>query len=326
MGKVILGAIIGFVLFVTLAAGLGIVNTPLDGIFSQAEVNAPSDSATPGQRVYQSVERANNQASNLADAFDSMNMNPVGNTVSYTQSSNGASPRSNSESEAEVANPEDVAKTTCELTDEKILNSVSAFSDEGDASKDAAPSERVTEPALANINIARAYKLMESYAAMGTVCNDKYVKASKLLQQDWDAQYKIVRDEYNNFHDMVELAKSTAEEYFNIQSDLTSDIKSVELQQEQRQNDMNERELFEQWKGEADNTVLTAYRLMDDIEDMRIIIEKAALSAHFAALNKQAITLPDSLTALHSQLGLFHDRSIEIRQAFGGVQEDSQIN
>ena len=326
MGKVILGAIIGFILVVTLAVGLGFVNMPSSSIFPQSEVNAPSDDSTPGQRVYQSVERANNRASNLADAFDSMNMNPAGNAVSYTQSSNGASPRSNSESEAEIANPENAAKTTCELTDEEILDSASAFADEGDASKDAAPSEKVTEPAVANVNIARAYKLMESYAAMGTVCNDKYVKASELLQQDWDAQYKVVRDEYNNFHDMVELAKSTAEEYFAIQSALTSDIKNVELQQEQRQNDMHERELFEQWKGEADNTVLTAYRLMDDIEDMRIIIEKAALSAHFAALNKQAITLPDSLTALHSQLDLFHDRSKEIRQAFGGVQEDSQIN
>ena len=321
MGRVKISVISVIIMVAVLAAGAGCANLP--------QTDAPSGgTVTPGQRVYQSVANANNQASELAFAFDSMNMNPAGSTVSHNQRAGNLPARANSEADAEpeIAEPATTVDSACELTDEEILGTVPELTTEGDSGNAAGQSEKVTQPANDNVNIAQAYKLMETYAAMGTVCNDKYVKASELLQQDWDAQYKVVRDEYNNFHDMVELAKNSAEEYFAVQRNLTNDIKNVELQQEQRRNDLREIELFEEWKGQADNTVLAAYRLMDDIEDMRIVIQKAALSAHFAALNKQALILPESLTALHSQLGLFHDRSQEIRQAFGGPPEDSQIN
>ena len=314
MLKVLLGVVIGIVVVAGALAytnGYIPIGAWLPSPESNARVSDEGQFSYPGQRLVANVEHANGQAGRLNRAFN--DMNPVAQTVSYNYNANGLQRPANSEAKPPSESLE-AAGNTCSVTDEDILASVSDLIDEEGVESET--DEKFVMPA--DSSISQSYKLMETYASLGTVCNDKYVKAAELLLSDWDAQYTVVRDEYNNFHDMVETAKSTADEYFTLQSSLTSEIKNAQRQQEQRQNDMREIEIFDEWQGQADNTVLSAYKLMDDIEDMRIIIQKASLSAHFAALNKQALSLPASLTELHSQLELFHERSREIQVAFTG--------
>ncbi len=163
-----------------------------------------------------------------------------------------------------------------------------------------------------------AYNWMVYYASQtGVDSQSNFIAAADSLREEWEPRYKSARAEYNKLNEQVEASKETAEEYFTVQRGLTDQIQDTALKAQYRASDQVEREVFRKWAEQADKTVLKAYEIMQDLEDMDVIIAKTNLSAHFATLNLSTQTLPTSMLALHEELDHFRRASQEINATFG---------
>ena len=163
-----------------------------------------------------------------------------------------------------------------------------------------------------------AYNWMVYYASQtGVDSQSNFIAAADSLREEWEPRYKSARAEYNKLNEQVEASKETAGEYFNVQRGLTDQIQDPSVKAQYRASDQLEREVFRKWAEQADKTVLKAYEIMQDLEDMDVIIAKTNLSAHFATLNLSTQTLPTSMLALHEELDHFRQASQEINATFG---------
>ena len=170
----------------------------------------------------------------------------------------------------------------------------------------------------ADTAVKEAYNWMVYYANQsGVDSQSKFIEAANSLKDEWEPRYKAARFEYNKLNEQVEFSKRTAEEYFGVQKGLTDQIQDATLKAQYRESDLLEREVFDRWTEQADKTVLKAYEIMQDLEDMDVIIAKTNLSAHFATLNLSTQTLPTSMLALHEELDHFRQASQEINATFG---------
>ncbi len=170
----------------------------------------------------------------------------------------------------------------------------------------------------ADTAVKDAYNWMVYYANQSAVDSQhKYIEAASALKNEWEPRYNAARQEYNKLNHQVEFSKKTADEYFGIQRGLTDEIQDAEVQSQLRESDRLESDVYDRWAEQADKTVLMAYEIMQDLEDMDVIIAKTNLSAHFAALNSSVQTLPASMTALHEELNYFRQASQDINATFG---------
>lgn len=234
----------------------------------------------PGFKVVEATSKASEQAGHLIKVFDSVNPYSV-----PVPPPGGASPQ-----DASASNSEDTEETG-------NINII-------------------TSPA--DTAVKDAYNWMVYYAnSSGVDSNHKYIESANVLRDEWTPRYKQARTEYNKLNHRVEFTKNTAEEYFGIQKNLTSQIQDATTKEQMRENDRKEIEAYQIWATQADKTVLKAYELMQDLEDMDIIIAKLNLSAHFAALNSSAQALPASMAELHQELNYFRQASQDINNTFG---------
>ena len=181
----------------------------------------------------------------------------------------------------------------------------------------------ITSPA--DTAVKDAYNWMVYYANQsGVDSQHKYIEAANTLREEWEPRYKASRVEYNKLNHQVEFSKETAEEYFAIQKELTDQIQEPELKEQLRKSDLQEKEVYRKWAEQADKTVLMAYKIMQDLEDMNVVIAKTNLSAHFAALNSSTQTLPTSMMALHQELDYFRQATQDINSTFGFNLSETQ--
>ena len=170
----------------------------------------------------------------------------------------------------------------------------------------------------ADTAVKDAYNWMVFYAnESGVDSQNKFIEAANTLREEWEPRYKAARLEYNNLNEQVEVSKNTADEYFGVQQGLTEQIQNPSVKAQYRESDRLEREVFRKWAEQADKTVLMAYEIMQDLEDMNVVIAKTNLSAHFATLNLSTQALPTSMLALHEELDHFRQASQEINATFG---------
>lgn len=179
----------------------------------------------------------------------------------------------------------------------------------GNSSESASPSDTAVKD---------AYNWMVYYASQtGVDSQSNFIAAADSLRKEWEPRYKSARAEYNKLNEQVEASKNTAEEYFTVQRGLTDQLHEPSVKAQYRASDQLEREVFRKWAEQADKTVLVAYEIMLDLEDMDVIIAKTNLSAHFATLNLSTQALPTSMLALHEELDHFRQASQEINATFG---------
>lgn len=248
-------------------------------VFAITNTGLFSRSDNPGQKIVEATNDASAQAGNLIRVFDAVNPHSVD-----VSAPTGASDASNA-----VASPDrDVSANIPEI---------------------ASPADTAVKD---------AYSWMLYYATeSGLDSQNKYIEAANNLRKEWEPRYKAARVEYNKLNHQVEFSKKTANEYFAIQKGLTDQVQDSDLKAQLRESDQQERQVYEIWVEQAEKTVLMAYEIMQDLEDMDVIIAKTNLSAHFAALNTSAQTLPTSMMALHEELDYFRKASQDINSTFG---------
>ena len=145
----------------------------------------------------------------------------------------------------------------------------------------------------------------------------QYIQAVETLQRAWSPRYNRAVEEYKRFAWRIDHADAMAKEYFQVQENLTEHITKSEDRLRAQQIDVNEREVYLDWRDQAFKTLGQARLIMVDLHDMNIIITKQSLSAHFAALYEEFHAIPPAITLLHQELEKFRAESDRIQATFG---------
>ena len=145
----------------------------------------------------------------------------------------------------------------------------------------------------------------------------QYIQAVESLQRAWSPRYNRAVEEYKRFAWRIDHADAMAKEYFQVQENLTNHITKSEDRMRAQQIDVNEREVYMDWRDQAFKTLGQARLIMVDLHDMNIIITKQSLSAHFAALYEEFHAIPPAITLLHQELEKFRAESDRIQATFG---------
>ena len=151
----------------------------------------------------------------------------------------------------------------------------------------------------------------------GPVPQTEYLTAVNQLQAAWAPRYAKAAQDYKVFAYRIHHAEKMAEEYFEVQSRLTSHITSPEVRARAESNDLLEREAYLEWRSQAFKTLSRARLIKQDLDDMNVIITKQVLSANFAALYQDFQELPQSMVELHADIAEFQKQSQEINATFG---------
>ena len=147
----------------------------------------------------------------------------------------------------------------------------------------------------------------------------EYIQAVEQLQRAWTPRYERANDEFKRFARRIDHSDAMAQEYFQVQQDLTVQIASPKDRRRAEAIDASEREVYLDWRDQAFKTLGQAKLIMLDLHDMNIIITKQSLSAHFAALYEEFQTIPPAITMLHEELARFREESEKIQQTFGAA-------
>ena len=145
----------------------------------------------------------------------------------------------------------------------------------------------------------------------------EYIIAVEQLQRAWTPRYVRAVEEYKRFAYRIDRADAMANEYFEVQENLTRRIVKSRDRQRAEAIDAAEREVYLDWRDQAFRTLGQAQAIMADLHDMNVIIAKQSLSAHFAALYDEFHTIPPAITLLHEELAKFREESDRIQQTFG---------
>ena len=147
----------------------------------------------------------------------------------------------------------------------------------------------------------------------------EYIQAVEQLQRAWTPRYERANDEFKRFARRIDHSDAMAQEYFQVQQNLTVLISSPKDRRRAEAIDATEREVYLDWRDQAFKTLGQAKLIMLDLHDMNIIITKQSLSAHFAALYEEFQTIPPAITMLHEELARFREESEKIQQTFGAA-------
>ena len=145
----------------------------------------------------------------------------------------------------------------------------------------------------------------------------EYIIAVEQLQRAWNPRYIRAVEEYKRFAYRIDRADAMANEYFEVQENLTRQILKSRDRRRAEAIDAAEREVYLDWRDQAFRTLGQAQAIMADLHDMNVIITKQSLSAHFAALYDEFHTIPPAITLLHEELAKFREESDRIQQTFG---------
>ena len=145
----------------------------------------------------------------------------------------------------------------------------------------------------------------------------QYIMAVEQLQMAWTPRYERAVDEYKRFAYRIDHADAMAQDYFNVQERLTSQIVNQKDRDRAKAIDIRERQVYSDWRGQAYKTLGQAQLIMYDLNDMNVIITKQRLSAHFAALYEDFQTIPPAISLLHEELARFREESNRIQETFG---------
>lgn len=151
----------------------------------------------------------------------------------------------------------------------------------------------------------------------GPVTRTQYVNAVTQLKSAWQPRYDKAAADYKVFAYRINHAEKMAQQYFEIQADLTSHIANPEHRRQSEEQDQRELAVFRQWRDQAHETLSQARAIKQDLDDMNIVIAKLELSANFSALYQDFQQLPASMVSLHSEIGQFRRESQRISQTFG---------
>ena len=144
----------------------------------------------------------------------------------------------------------------------------------------------------------------------------EYVHEVERFYAEWSERYESAVQEHKRFTWRVARADEVAEEYFEIQRNLTAMMPNIERQAYFQQKDQEERELFREWQLQAYDILARSNLIMDELRQMNLEITKQALSANFAALYQDFHEVPLAITSLHQELDLFRLRSEHLEQRF----------
>ena len=245
-------------------------------------------------RLVEATERTNNKAESLNHSFtDVIPPAPVRKTYSApspaqnsqaTESSGASSPQEPDQQDGPVPTP----------TPDPYAH----------------PSEHAVRDAMEFLN--RLQTEMEP-------TQTEYIQAVEQLQRAWTPRYERANDEFKRFARRIDHSDAMAQEYFQVQQDLTAQIASPKDRRRAEAIDASEREVYLDWRDQAFKTLGQAKLIMLDLHDMNIIITKQSLSAHFAALYEEFQTIPPEITMLHEELARFRGESEKIQQTFGAA-------
>ena len=152
----------------------------------------------------------------------------------------------------------------------------------------------------------------------------EYVLAVNQLKAAWAPRYQSAVAEYKLFAKRIDHADRMANEYFNVQRSLTAQYTNPAKRRKAELNDLQEYEVYRDWRDQAHKTQSQAYFIMTKLHDMNLDIAKLQLSSHFAAIYQDFQTMPPEITMLHEELAEFQRESDNIRTRFGftDVEED----
>ena len=144
----------------------------------------------------------------------------------------------------------------------------------------------------------------------------EYVHEVERFYAEWSNRYEKAVQEHKRFSWRVARADEAAEEYFEIQRNLTAMMPNSERMEYFQQKDQEEMELFREWQLQAYDILARSNLIMDELRQMNLEITKQALSANFAALYQDFQEVPLAITSLHQELDLFRLRSEQLQQRF----------
>lgn len=144
----------------------------------------------------------------------------------------------------------------------------------------------------------------------------EYTKAVEEFYNEWSARYNLAVDSHKRFRWRVDRAGVIAAEYFQRQSDLTSQMTNPQRQEVFRQRDLQEQELYRQWQLQAHEILEQSNAIMAELRQLNLEITKVRLSANFLALLQGFHTIPHAITQLHNDLALFRARSEQLQLSF----------
>ena len=188
-----------------------------------------------------------------------------------------------------------------------------------ETSRETHPSERAAEHGSDDTDHAVAAALRELAALdirTGGINGDERVIAVENLRDAWEPRYRQAEEEHRRLTLRVEHADRAAGRYFEVQADLTGQIRDPEARLRAERGDRAEREMYRRWREQAGRTMAQADLIMVDLRDMDIRITKQLLSANFASVYRDFQEVPAAIDALHRDLERFRARSEEISVAF----------
>lgn len=144
----------------------------------------------------------------------------------------------------------------------------------------------------------------------------EYTKAVEEFYNEWSARYNLAVDSHKRFRWRVDRAGVIAAEYFQRQSDLTSQMTNPQRREVFRQRDLQEQELYRQWQLQAHEILEQSNAIMAELRQLNLEITKVRLSANFLALLQGFHTIPHAITQLHNDLALFRARSEQLQLSF----------
>ena len=154
-------------------------------------------------------------------------------------------------------------------------------------------------------------------AGEASFTTDEHINAIRNLRDAWSPRYQQAEEEHRWLSHRIEHADRAARRYFETQSNLTQRINNSEDRLRAAQGDIEEREIYRQWREQAGRTMAQADQIMADLQDMDIRITKQLLSANFASVYQDFQQMPAAISALRRDLEQFRARSEEINAAFG---------
>ena len=287
------------------AAVIGIAWPLASGVFGGGGPNEAT-------QLVEATERTNVKAGSLNDSFTDV-IPPAPRRQAPMTARSMANPVANSLSNSRIPQGQPPGGPNAQET--------GAGTDAGGAQGEPEPSPTPDkyapyEPASAHA-VRDAIEYLNRLQTEMEPTQTQYIQAVEQLQRAWEPRYQRAVEEYKRFAYRIDHADLMANEYFDVQKNLTAQIVNKEDKARAHEIDLREAEVYLDWREQAFKTLGQAQLIMYDLNDMNVIITKQRLSAHFAALYEDFQAIPPAITLLHEELARFREESDRIQQTFG---------
>ena len=145
---------------------------------------------------------------------------------------------------------------------------------------------------------------------------NEYATEVAAFYDEWNQRYQLATEEHRRFQWRLAQADRVANEYFEMQANLTRQMPNAQRRDYYVVKDQEERELYLQWQLQAHDILGQSNIIMDELRQLNLEITKQTLSADFATLYQEFHSIPLAITNLHGELDLFRQRSEQLEQRF----------